>query len=164
MNSISPLCSLCTHRVDPPHHPELVSHLFFDCDFTLVLWQQIQGWLGSLNIQLELNRTKLLFGVHNEDSLSVKNFIILTVKYYIWKTKFENKVLMLIDYQNYLKNKLEDQKNACLFEGNDSKFDKWLVIFDCIERICNENRAAPLPDQLTQIAASPPPPGTRTDP
>ena len=117
-----------------------------------------------MNIQLELNRTKLLFGVHNEDSLSVKNFIILTVKYYIWKTKFENKVLMLIDYQNYLKNKLEDKKNACLFEGNDSKFDKWLVIFDCIERICNKNRAAPLPDQLTQIAASPPPPGTRTDP
>ena len=80
------------------------------------------------------------------------------------KTKFQNKVLLLIDYQNYLKNKLEDHKNACLYEGNESKFDHWLVIFNCLERVCINTSAVPLPDPQAQVAASPPPPGTRTDP
>ena len=140
-NYISPLCTFCSHLTQPPHHPphpEIISHLFFDCNFALQLWQEVRGWLASLNIGLELNRTKLLFGVQNECSLSIRNFVILTVKYYIWKTKFQNRPLSLYDYQHYLKSKLEDQKNAYVFEGEEFKFDPWLVIFNCLEQICTD--------------------------
>ena len=105
---------------------ELVSHIFFECDFVLNLWQQVRSWLGSLEISLELNRTKLLFGLHNESSLSVGNFVILTVKYYIWRTKFQNRALSLIDYQQYLENKLEDHKNACFLVGEENKFEPYM--------------------------------------
>ena len=144
----------------------LVSHLFFECDSVLNLWQQIRDWLGTLEINLELNRTKLLFGIQEEGSLSVRNFIILTVKYFIWKTKFQNKGLTLIDYQHNLKNKLEEHKNACFIVGEEKKFEHWLVIFNCLEQICTDTNGAPLPplaDQQAPRAALPPPLGTPTD-
>ena len=132
------------------------------------MWQQVKGWLGSLDINLDLNRTKLIFGINNESSLSIKNYIILTVKYFIWKTKFLNISLELEDYKHYLKNKLEDKKNACFIQGRESDFEPWLVIYDNIERPCTDISAAPLPTtadpQAQPIATHPPlPPGTPSD-
>ena len=99
-----------------------------------------------------------------EDSLSVRNFIILTVKYYIWKTKFQNKALSLNDYQHYLKNKLEDHKNACFLVGKEKKFEQWLAIFNCLEQICIDANGAPLlPPADQQLAPYPPDLGTPTD-
>ena len=145
---ISPYCSHCPNLDGVPPNLELISHLFFECDLVLNLWQQVKNWLVSLNICLEMNRNKLLFGVQSEPGNSVKNFIILTVKYYIWKAKFQQGTLNLSDYQKYLKYKLEDFKNACQYEDKDMKFDKWLVIFDNLTRSCTgtSNNEAPLPD------------------
>ena len=127
------------------------------------MWQQVRGWLGSLNIDLELNRTKLLFGVHNEGSLSVKNYIILTVKYYIWRTKFQNNQLALRDYQHYLKDKLDDLKNACFLMGKEIIFEPWLVIYNCIERLCTDTSVAPMPT-TADLQTLPTPPGSPTGP
>ena len=171
-NHISPLCTFCSqadHTPLLPPKPELISHIFFECDYVLQLWQQVRGWLRTLQTELELNRTKLLFGVQNENSLSVRNFIILTVKYYIWKEKFQNKTLSLNNYQHYLKNKLEDHKNACFLIGEEKKFEPWLVIFNCLEQICTDTNGAPLllladqqPEQL-QLAVYAPHLGTPSD-
>ena len=149
-----------------PLQPELVSHLFFECDYVLNLWQQVRSWLESLEINLELDRTKLLFGVQDENSLSVKNYIILTVKHYIWKTKFQNRALSLTDYQHSLKIRLEDHKNACFVIGEEQKFEPWLVIFNRLEQICTDTNGAPLPplaDQQVHQAALPPHLGTPKD-
>ena len=110
---ISPLCSFCSHVAGAPQHNELISHLFFECEIVLQLWQQVIGWLVSLDIRLDLDRTKIIFGIHTESSRSVRNYVILTVKYYIWRSKFQNIALSLKDYQIFLKMKLEDLKNAC---------------------------------------------------
>ena len=92
--------------------------------------------------------------MHSEPGNSVKNFIILTVKYYVWKTKFQQSTLNLRDYQKYLKYKLEDFKNACQYEDKETKFDKWLVIYDYLTRSCTgtNNNVAPLPDIADQQA------------
>ena len=125
----------------------------------------MKDWLGPFNIELELNRTKLLFGVHTENSLSIKNYIILTVKYYIWRTKFQNTALSLKMYQDFLKDKLDDLKNACFFEGREIYFEPWLVIYTCLERICIGTRVAPPPpptDPQSRTLTPPSPPGSPT--
>ena len=143
---ISPLCSFCSHVAGAPQHNELISHLFFECEIVLQLWQQVTGWLESLDIRLDLDRTKIIFGIHTESSRSVRNYVILTVKYYIWRSKFQNIALSLKDYQIFLKMKLEDLKNACFYKEREDLFESWLVIFACVERICTgTNREAPLP-------------------
>lgn len=63
--NISPQCTFCSH-LDEFSHTELVSHLF---DFALKLWQELKHWLVTLNLNLPLNRAKLLFGIHEEDAL-----------------------------------------------------------------------------------------------
>ena len=82
------------------------------------------------------------------------------------ETKFQNKSLSLNEYQHYLRNKLEDQKNACFLMGKEKKFEPWLVIFNCLEQICTDTSGAPLlplADQQLQLAAYPPHLGTPTD-
>ena len=151
---ISSLCSFCSQTEGGPQNPELISHLFFECDVILNIWQQVKDWLASFNICMELNRNKLLFGVHSEPGNSILNFTILTVKYYIWRTKFQNVTPNLSDYKNYLKNKLDDLKNACEYEEKESKFEKWIVIYDCLVRSCTgtNHNEAPTPTVLDNLA------------
>ena len=127
--AISPACSFCSHLEEPPP-PEITSHLFFECDFVLQLWQDVHGWLATFNINLPLNRTQLLFGIHEQSSNSVENFIIFFTKYYIWKTKFTTKTLLIDSFKHFLKYKLDDLKDACVFENREDKFRIWRNIYD----------------------------------
>ena len=43
-NNVSPLCTYCG-LVE-----ETISHLYFDCSLVSNFWQELHGWLGSLNI------------------------------------------------------------------------------------------------------------------
>ena len=63
---------------------------------------------------------------------STENFVILTTKYYIWKTRCQSGELNLTAYKKFLKLKLEDLRNACLLENKDSNFAQWLVIHECL--------------------------------
>ena len=135
---VSPYCTFCSSinrdEGDPAPPLELVSHLFFECDNVLNLWIQIIGWLKSLNIDVPLNRKSLLFGIQDQPSNSVPNYIILCNKYFIWKTKFQAQELQFISFKRFLKYKLEDLKNAYFFEQNDHLFESWLIVYnDLIE-------------------------------
>ena len=155
---ISPDCTYCSH-VENFSHRELVSHLFWDCDFVLKLWQEIKTWLGTLGTNLPLSRTSLLFGIHDQKSSSVENYIILVAKHFIWKTKFTSKDLSLGLFQKYLKSKLEDIKNALIVSDKEKKFDQWKLIFDCLSRlpVCSAQTEAPLPVQAPAGTPDQPP-------
>ena len=147
---ISPLCSFCSHIEDLANN-ELVSHLFFLCDFVLNLWQDVKVWLATLDIVLPLDITKLLFGIPEETSFSPLNYIILCVKYYIWRSKFQNKDLSLNSFHRFLFTKLNDQKNALLYSGKIHEFEKMNIVYDCLSRLpgCNAQIAeAPTPAQV----------------
>jgi hypothetical protein len=116
-------------------HPELVSHLFFDCDFVLKLWIEVKNWLRTINIDIPLDRKVLLFGCHDQLSNSVPNYILLCVKYFIWKSKFQSQELYLSAFQKYLKFKLDDLKNAYLYEQKEENFDPFLIVYDCVSRL-----------------------------
>ena len=136
----------------------LVSHLFWGCDFVLKLWQEIRAWLAPLETNLPLDRTKLLFGIFDEPSNSILNYIILCAKHYILRSKFTSKNISLIMYQKYLYQKLNEIKNALIFMGEESKFEKWNDIYEFLSRLpeCSDPTKAPMP-ALTP--AGPPPPG-----
>ena len=114
-NHISPKCTFCQH-VEGADHIELISHLFFDCDFSLKLWMDVKNWLGTLNIDIPLDRKVLLFGFHDQPSHSVPNFILLCVKYFIWKSNFQSQELFFVAFKKFLKFKLDDLKNAYLYD------------------------------------------------
>ena len=120
---ISKYCSYCSH-IEGFSHLELVSHLFFDCDFVLKLWQEIKTWLATLNITLPLDRKKILFGIHDEAIFSPTNYLILCNKYFIWRSKFLSKDLSLGLFQKYLLAKLNDQRNALIYCEKLHQFDK----------------------------------------
>ena len=58
--NISPLCSLCLANENFPRF-ELISHLFYDCDYTLNMWQNIKTWLATLDIILPLDRANVWY-------------------------------------------------------------------------------------------------------
>ena len=125
--NISPYCTFCS-QVEGVSNLELISHIFFDCDFTLQLWQQIRAWLQTFNKNIPLNRTVILFGIHDQPSTSVENFLILCGKYFIWKTKFQATAISFTSFKRFLKYKLEEFRNACSFEEKDASFDPCRVL------------------------------------
>ena len=143
---ISPNCSFCSH-IEGVSHLELVSHLFWECDFALKLWLEVKNWLQTnFNVCIPLDRKILLFGFHDQPSGSVNNFIILSVKYFIWKAKFQSSELCFLAFQKFLKFKLEDLKNAYVYEGKDHQFQPWSLIYDYLSRIqCTGTSEALLP-------------------
>ena len=129
-NDISPYCTFCSgpQSLNPPF--EVISHLFHNCSISLNLWIEVGNWLRGLNIDIPLNRNILLFGYHEQPFNSVVNYNILCVKYFIWKSKFKSQELHLRSYQYFLRGKLDDLKNAYLYEGKDHKFDPYVTLYD----------------------------------
>ena len=146
---ISKYCSYCSH-IEGFSHLEVVSHLFFDCDFVLKLWQEKKTWLATLNINIPLDRNKLIFGIHDEAIFSPTNYVILCTKYFIWRTKFLSKDLSLGLFHRYLFAKLNDQRNAFIYSGKMHQFNQMNVIYNCLSRLpgCSAQNEAPLPDQV----------------
>ena len=128
---ISPFRTFCGHLGNSPPR-ELVSHIFWSCNFVQTLWQTIKAWLGTLNFEVSFDRTSLLFGNHSEDSSSVENYVILVAKYFIWKAKFTNKDLSIELFKKYLKSKLDDLKNAYAYSDKVDKFEQWNSIYVCL--------------------------------
>ena len=131
---ISPLCVFCSQVENFPKF-ELVSHLFYDCDFVLNFWQNLNIWLATLDINIPLDRVKLLFGVLTEPSNSVVNFTILCSKSFIWRSKFSTKELSLASFQKYFLHKLTDLKHVNKMIGKENKFEVWNDIYDYLSRL-----------------------------
>ena len=149
---ISPLCTFCSHLENFPKS-ELVSHLFYDCDLVLNLWQEIKAWLATLDINIPLERAKILFGDHTGASSSVTNFTMLCCKSFIWKAKFTTKELTLVQFQKYFYFKLIEIKNACILMWKESKFERWSNVLNYLSRLpqCIDARpedVAILPDTV----------------
>ena len=127
---VAPTCTFCIQGQPDTPNLELVSHLFVNCDAVNGLWTGIRDWLCSLGFNLPIDKTVILFGWHDQPFTSVINYIILTVKYYIWVSRLQNQILNLKAYKKYLFSKLDELKNACIYEKKEFKFDQWLVLYN----------------------------------
>ena len=129
-NHISPFCSFCT--TDQERHPEIVSHLFLHCVYAINLWTGVKSWLSTVNIEIPLENKVILFGFIDKPSNSVFNFLILCVKYYIWKAKFQNQELSLQAFKRFLKYKIENVKDAYIYEGKEYMFDEFVEVYNSL--------------------------------
>ena len=128
---ISPYCSFCTHS-EEDNKVELVSHLFYDCKYSLSFWTQVKAWLATIpnEIDIPLDKKEILFGIPNQASNPVPNFIISCGKYYIWKVKKQGSRLCVNGFKTYLKYKLAEIKRTLMYEEKGRDFVIWSVIFD----------------------------------
>ena len=97
-----------------------------------VLWSEVGSWLDTLDVKIPSNKKLLLFGCVDQSVSSVSNYIILTVKYYIWVSRLNNNPLNVAGYKRFLYFKLEELKNAYIYEKKDHVFNQFLVIFNSL--------------------------------
>ena len=104
-NNISPFCSFCTgtNGNNQPHF-ERISHLFYECHLVFKLWEDVVNWIRTFNFEIPLEKKKIIFGIQEQKISSVPNYLILCVKYFIWKSKFQGQHPTLNSFKIYLKN------------------------------------------------------------
>ena len=138
---ISPQCSYCSN------HPELIEHLFYSCEKVAQFWDEVRSWLATLQINLPYNQKQILFGINNETCFSLKNGLILYVKYFIWTSKFQAKQLSLNIFQTFLQYKLKEKRDAHEYCDNMQNFQPWNIVFDSLLRLlpCTTPAEAPMP-------------------
>ena len=73
---------------------ETISHLFFDCRFVKVIWNQLKAWLMlEFNFNFSCSKTETLFGCLNT-SVPI-NMILLLTKQFIFSCKTNKSILNL---------------------------------------------------------------------
>ena len=83
------LCDLCKTE------PESIKHLFWNCPKTKQLISEVKLWLNmSLNINLTFTEADMIFGIIDKSQhYEILNLIILTIKKYIYNTKYKQNEL-----------------------------------------------------------------------
>ena len=109
-------------------------------DLLLPHWRECQAECQVLGFNLDISKLKILFGKLDERPTSINNFILLSVKYLIWKCRLSSSVLSLEIFKKYLFSKLKDLKEALEYCDKIVHFQQWNNIFDCLSRsvLCTE--------------------------
>ena len=84
-------CRLCNAN------PEIITHLFSECRETLELWTNVEYWiLTQTGTNIKFDTTIKIPGYHRYDSnFWPVNFILITVRYYIFKCSKQKKLNIL---------------------------------------------------------------------
>lgn len=102
----SPLCFFC-NKVD-----ETLDHLFCNCDNIISLWDQLQMLIEiKTGDEFIFSNFQKMFGVQMEDSEHYEaiNFLILCLKFYIYRCKFQKINPNFQAYKNLVKVKLNTE-------------------------------------------------------
>ena len=86
-----------------------MEHHFFDCGECEIFWRGVTTWIkDNLETSMKLTICEVLFGIpiHDEGIKSI-NFIILMGKWFINKSRTQDKVLNLHTFLKMLKNKID---------------------------------------------------------
>jgi len=84
--SDSNLCTFCNGV------PESMYHLFVDCRYVLVFWENLFLWMNrTLGTDFEYNKLDIIFG-KVENNYEILNLIILLAKYHIYRQKIKKSV------------------------------------------------------------------------
>jgi hypothetical protein len=95
-------CNLCTFCKE---EPETIEHLLWGCHQVSDLWHGLNRWIFQLTyIEIPLNLEIVMFGLlHPYDANLTKNKIILLTKFYIFRTKVNERMVNFEALKNYLK-------------------------------------------------------------
>ena len=137
-SQVPSFCTFCLHKDPNSQNFELVSHLFVQCEVVQSLWSGVRHWVESLGIILPLDTTSLLFGFHEQPITSITNYVILTIKFYIWVSRIKDQNLFLTAYQFYLYHRLDELKNAFIYDKKDHNFDPFVTLYNTLHVLLHE--------------------------
>ena len=118
----SQLCTFCDSDI------ETIIHVLWECDVVQNFIKSISDYLARKNLIFEPTRDNFIFGSPSED-LDCHNNILVTIKFYIYKTKCLNKPLnlqsLLFDVRNlYVTSKIISIKSG-KFDVFSRKWNTW---------------------------------------
>ena len=88
---------------------DTIEHHLYMCTESQNIWQSVQRWCSTnLEIKYDLTICEVLFGIPTNTSadMDIINFLILIGKYYINKTKINNKDFYFIEFIECIRNKI----------------------------------------------------------
>ena len=119
----------CSQNLDSN---ELISHIFWLCPIIAQFISEIVAFINNQDIEFNPTKTELLFGYKNVQTYSIKNFIPLVLKKYIWRSKFKTATVTLVGFKAQLKSYLIDLKYMFDFKNVSSLFDEWNTLFKAL--------------------------------
>ena len=102
------ICDICNIEKD------IIEHHLVACTTTLEFWTTIFNWFQSVtDTSFPVDTYDIILGLPNENEdllLTQLNYVILTAKYYIYKTKKKGKSLDLYLFLIDCKSSIEQKK------------------------------------------------------
>ena len=117
----SPLCHFCKKN------DESLIHLFCECDVVTPFWDHLSDFIESKTGEsLQFSNYQKMFGLDIEDSdhKNAINFVILCLKFYIHRCKFQNVCPSFQAYKNLVKIKINTEYRIAEKKGKLSKHFK----------------------------------------
>ena len=111
---------------------EVVSHIFWFCPKIAQFITEVATFINNQGMEFNPTKTEFLFGYKNVQTHSVKNFIPLVLKKYIWRSKFKTATLTLVGFKAQLKSYLIDLKYLFDVKNMSSHFDEWNTLFELL--------------------------------
>ena len=111
---------------------ELISHIFWLCPIIAQFISEIVAFINNQDIEFNPTKTEFLFGYKNVHTYSIKNFIPLVLKKYIWRSKFKTATVTLVGFKAQLKSYLIDLKYMFDFKNVSNLFDEWNTLFEAL--------------------------------
>ena len=120
---------------------ELISHLYWDCPFVYIFWQQVKIFFrDKCNTDLNFDKLNVLFGMHRENSTSIANTIILLAKRFIWRQKFSSLKPKIDAFCNYVLKYLCTLKVVFEMKSNGTGFERlWGEIVESLTQFRDEH-------------------------
>ena len=122
------LCEYCHQQ------PETIFHLFVECEEVKQFWNLLNNWLSAVsNLNMTLNDSSILFSYQDENSL--RNYLYVLAKYYIYSNKFSGNGLSLQNFKAILKRKFKAEKYIAYLRNSCTRFmKKWTPLYDVLNQ------------------------------
>ena len=101
-----------------------------ECALILEFLGQLINFLLSLNVNIDLNLKKVLFGDPSKRAMSFENLMILYIKGFIWQCKIKNAIPTLRGFKSYLKLFLSTLKFVHTILNIENIFNQNLYIYE----------------------------------
>ena len=112
-----------------------MKHLFCDCQFAQEFWLQLKIFLSNISINTCFDYNTICFEfISNHISKTLINFVILSAKYYIFKSKYIKTIPNILSFKNFLNKRMEIEKCIALekdkLEQHNSKWRNFIQTTD----------------------------------
>ena len=97
-------------------------------------WNLLNNWLSAVsNFNMTLNDSSILFSYQDENSL--RNYLYVLAKYYIYSNKFSGNGLGLQNFKAILKRKFKAEKYIAYLRNSFTRFmKKWTPLYDVLNQ------------------------------